>query len=142
MNMNREFRCPGGEAEGRKDASCLAMLNLRPEDFDELRRQGFVSREAREGRSYFKLRFRRHGRQVAIGLGKAPWLAERIGRELDELQANRRLEREQKRLIEVARSLLRCAKRELEPALRDVGYVFYGYEIRRLRGEKQSRNQR
>ena len=112
------------------------MLNLRSQDFDELRRQGFVSREVRQGHSYFKLRFRRHGRQVAIGLGQDRQLAESIGRELAHLQASRRLEREQARLIRATHGLLRRAKRELEPVFRDAGYGFYGYEIRRLRAKK------
>ena len=55
--------------------SCLALLALPPGDLDELRRQGFVSREMRGGRTRFRLRYRRRGRQVALDLGSQPWLA-------------------------------------------------------------------
>ena len=141
MEMNGEFSCQRGQTAGRGKVNYLALLNVRGEDLNELRLQGFVSREVRNGVGYFKLRFRRHGRQVVIGLGKDPQLAERIGHELAQLQANRQLEREQTHLIRAAHSLLRRTKRELEPLFRDAGYGFYGYEIRKLRGEKQSRHQ-
>ena len=131
-----------GEIVPCETEGLLALLKLQVGDRDELRRQGFVSREVRKEASYFKLRFRRHGRQVVIGLGHDPQLAERIGRELAELQANRRLEREQTRLICAARDLLRRAKRALEPALRDAGFGFHGYEIRRLPAAHARRNQR
>ncbi len=119
----------------------IAFLNLSPADLDALRRQGFVSQEARAGSSYYKLRFRRHGRQVVIGLGNDPELAEKIGRELAQLQADRRADRDDRRLIRAARRLLRRTKRELEPALRDAGFRYYGREIRKLRTKRHSRKQ-
>ena len=127
------------ETGQRETMHYLSILNLSPADFDALRLQGFVSREIRHGRICFRLRFRRHGRQVAIGLGAELWLAERIGEELAELQVNRRLALQQARLIQAARRLLRRSKRALEPALRNAGYRFHGYEIRRPRDPERLR---
>jgi len=124
---------PAGETAGCKCQGYLVLLQLRAEDLDELSRQGHVLREQRKGIGYFRLRFRRRGRQVAIGLGKDSWLAEGVARELVELQANRRMERKHKQLIRTARGVLRRTKRELEAALQNTGYRFYGYEIRRQR---------
>jgi len=140
MNTNGELVFQGGEAAGQGNPRGLAMLKLSPEDCHELRRQGFVAREVRAGRNYYKLRFRRQGRQVVIGLGKDPCFAESISRELAELQTNRKLAGEQRRLIVAAHRLLRRSKRELAPVFRDAGYGFHGYEIRRVRGEKQPRH--
>lgn len=123
-----------GEVANRENVSYLALA-LPREDLDELRRQGFVSREEREGGAYFRLRFRRRGRQVAIGLGTDPGLAQRVERELAQLQAERRDDRKQKHLIQATRNLLRRTKRDLESALHGAGYRFYGYEIRKLRVE-------
>jgi hypothetical protein len=126
-----------GEFTGQENVSYFALLNLRPEDLNELRRQGFVAKEVRAGKSYFRLQFRRHGRQVVIGLGKDPELAERVGRELAQLQAERLADRKQKRLIRAAHDLLRRSKHELESALHCAGYAFYGYEIRKPRARRE-----
>jgi hypothetical protein len=132
-------RDDSGEIMRCETVSYLAFLELQAEDREQLRHQGFVARETRNGADYFKLRFRRQGRQVAIGLGRDPQFAERIGRELAQIQANRRFEREQARMIRATRGLLRRAKLELEPVLRNAGYGFYGYEIRKLREAKRLR---
>ena len=117
--------------------SCLALLALPPGDLDELRRQGFVSREMRGGRTRFRLRYRRRGRQVALDLGSQPWLAQNVARELAELQADCRRQRRHKRLIGAARRLLRTSKRVLAPVLGAAGYEFHGHEIRRTRRAKE-----
>jgi hypothetical protein len=111
----------------------LAMLPLRPGDLGELRRQGFISREVRDGKVYYKLRFRRDGRQAVIGLGTDQKLAEGIGDELTRLQAKRQRDLDVKRLSREARGLLRRSKQDLEAALRDAGFRFHGYEIRKQR---------
>ncbi len=54
---------------------CLSALRLEASDYELLRRQGFVAIESRGQRCYFKLRFRRDGRQVVRYIG-------------DEIQAN------------------------------------------------------
>ena len=92
-----------------------------------------MAQEKRGGVDYFKLRFRRQGRQTAIGLGKRSWLVDGVVRELAELQAERRTEIKHKRLIATVRGLLRRAKCSMQAALQGTGYRFYGCEIRQRR---------
>ena len=69
MNTTNEH-C--GHAAGRVTDSrtCLADLPLCADDYNALRCQGFVSEEMRSGDvTYYKLRFRRNGKQVVIGNG-------------------------------------------------------------------------
>jgi hypothetical protein len=69
------------------DRDGLAGLRLSPGDRTALARQGFVSTEFREGRRpFYKLRWRRGGRQHTRYLGQEPARAERVRAALDRLQ--------------------------------------------------------
>ena len=73
----------------------LEDLELEPEERVALQRQGFVSVEKRaNGSSYFKLRFRCGGHQRVRGLGNNPAVAEQVRRQVQELQAKRRRDKE------------------------------------------------
>ena len=96
----------------------LEDLELEPEERVALQRQGFVSVEKRaNGSSYFKLRFRVGGDQRVRGLGNNLEVAEQVQRQLDELQAGRRRDKELARLTRAARQLLRSTKSRLAPLL-------------------------
>ena len=74
--------------------SALAGLQMTALELQALRRQGFVSREQRGKRSYFKLRFRLLGQQRAKYIGSDPAVARQVQRNLDVHQAERRSELE------------------------------------------------
>jgi hypothetical protein len=113
----------------------LIRLGLPQEEFAALARQGFVSAEPRrDGRTYYKLRYRRGGRQVVVGLGYDLHTAEQLRQELEGLQGPRRADRNLARLMRTARQRLCRSKTELASHLRSAGYHFHGYEIRRRRG--------
>jgi hypothetical protein len=93
-------RHPAGSPHG------LAALGLTAEDYRALAQQGFVSPERRAGGPYYKLRFRRDGRQVVTCLGKDHAAAQAVAKELRTLQAPARLGRHLRRLtIEARRTL-------------------------------------
>jgi len=133
--------CQPDEIAGPKKLVYLTLLDLSPGDLCALQRQGSVAREMRRsGDCYYKLRFRRGSRQIVIGLGKDLSLADAIRRDLAQLQAERQMEREQRRLVRAARGLLRCAKDRLESALQAAGYHYHGREIRRRRTGEGNRS--
>jgi hypothetical protein len=117
--------------------SPLARLELGAAELAALRRQGFVAREMRGKRTtVFKLRFRFGGRQRVRYLGTDPEQAERIQRELSELQSGRRADLALGRLHRAAAQMLRDSKQRLEPWMQQAGLRFHGGAIRRPR--KQS----
>jgi len=112
----------------------LGILPIGSADRDALKQQGFVAAEYRHDRGpYFKLRYRVNGRQRVVYLGTNAWLADEIRRELAQLQADRRGDRELARLADEAHDVLRKSKQRLEGELRRVGLKFHGYAIRRSR---------
>ena len=116
----------------KRELRGLADLALSPDQRRALSRQGFVAAEYRgtNGR-YFKLRFRYQGRQAVRYLGTNREVADRIQRELVELQAGTRLDRTLARLAREVQEALRRTKRRLEPYVEDIGYRFHGFELRR-----------
>ena len=65
----------------------INKLDLTAEEMAALRRQGFVCRERRRGRVFFKLRFRMPtGMQCVCYLGADPAVAEEVQTELLEMQ--------------------------------------------------------
>jgi hypothetical protein len=120
----------------------LAALALAPEDLESLRKQGSVCREYRRGRSIYKLRFRRGGRQVARYLGTDPFTAAAIAGELHAWQSERRQFLELRRLDAQARRLLRETKHRLEQDLLSLGYHFHGLEIRAIKPDRTTLKER
>lgn len=110
----------------------LAALRLDQLDMDALVCQGFVCREKRDERVYFKLRFRRAGRQIVRYIGDDRRAAA-IQKEMRELQADVRIMRQLKAIATAANQRLRQAKKELEPILNANGFTFHGLAIRRRR---------
>jgi hypothetical protein len=110
----------------------LAMLRLTDEDIAALGEQGFLAPERRQNQRFFKLRFRRGGRQVVRYVGGTE-AAALVAEELKILQAARRARRELERFGRVTRQRLREAKIELEPLILESGFKFHGRAIRRPR---------
>ena len=71
----------------------LSRLRLSNADYQALARQGFVARETRGTRTYFKLRFRRAGKQIVRYLGSQAQLSAQVEQELKQLQRERRSQR-------------------------------------------------
>ena len=114
------------------DYPALAAMRLTDADLHELAHQGFVCREERGNLAYFKLRFRRAHQQVVRYVGDAQHAAA-IQAELDRLQADRRLERELRRITSTAQRMLREGKHQLEPLLEQENLRFHGLALRRPR---------
>lgn len=135
--MPRVERPRDGVATGvARSAAGLAHLRLSPADLAALARQGFVTAERRGRRTYYKLRFRRGGRQQVRYLGSDPARAAAVERALDQLQQARRHELELPRLTAAARRTMRESKQTLAPLLEAEGLRFHGYAIRRPRRER------
>jgi hypothetical protein len=115
------------------DFPSLFALRLNSDDLFFLSRQGFVSQESRRNRTFFfKLRFRRNGRQVTRYIGNSEVAAD-VRRELDRLQFEARMCRRLIAYGKEARRTLRNSKRELEPLLKAHGLKFHGRAIRKSR---------
>jgi hypothetical protein len=123
-----------GEDFQIQDYPALAGLRLGDEDLRTLTQQGFVSREARRGHEYFKLRFRRAGKQCVKYVNVCQVSAVRV--ELDKLQAATRLKRKLAAATRDAQQVLHQTKRDLQPVLESHGFGFHGLAIRRHRGPK------
>jgi hypothetical protein len=123
---------PAPEAGWPARFPALAKLGLTDEDLNALAHQGFVAPERRQAGTFFKLRFRRDGRQVVRYVG-GPEKAACVATELKTLQVARYNRRELDKLGRVARQLLRDAKAKLEPPLLELGFKFHGRAIRRPR---------
>jgi hypothetical protein len=110
----------------------LAELGLGDADLAALAHQGFLALERRQERTYYKLRFRRDGRQIVRYVGGVEKMA-LVAEELSLLQTARRHQRELNELVAAARKQLRNGKAQLEPALLERGFKFHGLAIRRQR---------
>ncbi len=88
--------------------------------------------ERRGDRRYFKLRFRRNGKQVVRYVGNADRAAA-VESELSDLQYEATVMRELKARAKIARSMLREAKMLIEPTLEANGFTFHGLAIRQPR---------
>jgi hypothetical protein len=120
------------EADGLARFPGLAKLGLADEDLDELGHQGFLALERRQHLAYYKLRFRRAGRQVVRYVGGTKEAA-LVADELKTLQTARRLRRELDEIGRLGLQMLRNAKLELAPLLLEHGFKFHGRAIRRPR---------
>jgi hypothetical protein len=107
-------------------------LRLDADDLIELAHQGFVSPELHRGRTRYKLRFRRGGRQIVRVVGGLQ-AAALVEEELARLQSTRRRVRELMALDRIARRELRDSKSRLTPLIESYGFKFHGRAIRRLR---------
>lgn len=110
----------------------LASLRLNDTDLAELSHQGFISREKRGGRIYYKLRFRCHGKQVVRYIGHTQRAAAVEGELLD-LQSETIARRKLNAVVKVGNRMLRDSKTQLEPILASHGFAFHGLSIRRVR---------
>ncbi len=120
----------------RRTPCRLCDLRLLPDELKALSTQGFVIEERRGKRSYYKLRFRCHGRQRVRYLGSCAEVAEQIRLEVDELQRWHKRDREFARLSRRARVVMRDVKSMLEPLLGKEGCYFYGNEVRTMRSQQ------
>ncbi len=114
------------------DFPALASLRITDNDLEELSTQGFVCEERRGDRRYFKLRFRRNGKQVVRYVGNADRAAA-VESELSELQYEATVMRDLKARAKIARRMLREAKMLIEPTLEANGFAFHGLAIRQPR---------
>jgi hypothetical protein len=115
----------------------LARLRLGQKELEALRRGGFVAREHRRGRVYYRLRFRVGQRQVTRYVGTDQELAAQVQRALEHWQRPRRLDLELGRLAREANRKLRRAKQQLRPKLRTCGLYFHGLSVRRKRADRR-----
>lgn len=120
----------------------LSGLCLDPADRDALARQGVVVAEYRSCHHrrwgpYFKLRWRRNGRQQVRYLGRDPARAELVRAALAVLRRPRRLARQLAALLHQARAGLARAKVVLAEPLAERGYRLHGYRARRSQPLRQ-----
>ena len=106
-------------------------LNLDDEEFAAVRRQGFVSRETRKGRTtVFKLRFRVNGQQRVKFVTTNPVMAAALERELRQLQRSKDKDLTLRSLNREASQLLRQCKTRLAPLVEQAGLRFHGRALR------------
>jgi hypothetical protein len=89
-----------------------------------------VCHEKRGDRNYYKLRFRRNGRQVVRYIGNAERAAA-VVQELAVLQHKATVMRVLKANVKLANNMLKEAIVFTKPMLEANGYVFHGRAIRR-----------
>ena len=111
----------------------LAALRLTAGDLEALAVQGFVGEERRGNRTYYKLRFRRAGKQVVRYVGGADRAAI-VKEELAHAPGrNKGHATTQSQESKIANKMIREAKQTMEPVLKANGFVFHGLAIRRPR---------
>jgi hypothetical protein len=113
-------------------------LGLSHAEVDCLQHQGFVAVEYRDYRGarlgpYFKLRWRRDGKQRVTYLARDAEKAETVSIALAQLQKKKVLERQLARMFLEARRSLRKAKQEMAAAMASRGKYYHGYSSRRRR---------
>jgi len=116
-----------------------AVLQFVADHADLLRRQGSVQASWRPGAGgrrgpYFRLVFRRAGRQEALYLGADRALADEVRALLLTLRAGRRRAREFERQLALARAALRQQRHALDQELLGRGLYRKGSEVRGWRG--------
>ena len=126
---NNDYRIQNNQLA---DFPALAALRLIAGDLEELADQGFVCEERRGDRTYYKLRFRRGGKQVVRYIGGVD-RASIVKQELSILQMDSKIVRELKARAKIANKMIREAKQAMEPVLKADGFVFHGLAIRRPR---------
>src|SRR5262249_45844908 len=84
-------------------------------------------------RPFYKLRWRRGGRQHTRYLGHELARAEQVRAALERLQRPYRVARQLARLMGEARNRLREVKRLLEPRAQAQGFRYRGYRLQRVR---------
>jgi len=119
----------------------LASLGLASEDIAAIADQGFISPDRRGDRTYFKLRFRRNGRQRVRYIGGAA-RAIAVAAELKALQGDLQLRRRMAVLTRSVTSALRTAREKLQPLAESHGYYFHGHALRRRRNTTNKQFQR
>ena len=113
----------------------LASLALSREQLAALARQGSLYAEtSRQGKHYYKLRFRVGAKQHVRYVGSSPQFIALVQAEVAQLQARTRSASQLQRLIREANECLRRTKRQLQPLLPLAGRCFHGREIRRRPG--------
>lgn len=118
-------------SRGRAAQTVFMRLGLTSEELRALKRQGFVSQEARSKHTtVFKLRFRLNGRQNVRYLGTDPEQARLIKEELRQLQRARQIDAQLRTLTDEARRVLRAGPEQLESLVRQAGFMFHGRMIR------------
>jgi hypothetical protein len=128
-------------------ACFLGGLLFCRQDHAALARNGFVAveyrwRGGRRWGPYYKLRWRRAGRQRTRYLGANPARCEQVRRELALLQAPLRQARLAAQLLLEARGHLRSLRQELTAPMAARGKQFHGYAVRRRRqGSRTARAQ-
>ena len=125
------------------DSDLWTRLRLSEDDLSALANQGFITSEyrLRDGQKfgpYFKLRFRKDGRQHVRYLGRDARLAAQVDAALASLQAPVCLAREAASLMAEVRQQLRRAKEKMKPHLTDLGFHYHGYVARRPRNSRAS----
>jgi hypothetical protein len=118
-----------------EEAPLLSGFGLSVEEIAALRRQGFVSREQRRGRTIFKLRFRMppDGRQCVRYLGSDPDVAKAVRLELTQMQRVQNVDLELGKLRRRVPAGLRRRRKSAAPQLKPLGYHFHGFMIRQVR---------
>ncbi len=120
------------------DRGLFTELGLSGEDCQALARQGFLAADycwkgGRRLGPYYKLRWRRDGRQCVRYVGGDPDRVERISAALENLQRPLHLARCLAQLMKEARRRLRSAKHVLAPCVANRGLRYHGYTARRPR---------
>ena len=111
----------------------LASLGLSWQAWDALAKQGSLCAESSANEHVFKLRFRMDGRQHSRCVGKEEGFIQQIRRELTQLQADARRQKQLRRLVREAKQCIRKTKHQLAPLLSATGHAFHGMAIRRQR---------
>src|SRR3954453_24005738 len=106
----------------------LTNLGLACDELLLLKTQGSIHRERRQKKTYFKLRYRRHGSQVVRCIPMA--VLDRIQAELDQLQQETKAKREVSRLDRDVRRYLREMQSQLRPIVESNGLKFHGRAVR------------
>ncbi len=126
-----------GLSRARGTGPVLSELDLMPNELAAIKRQGVIRGETRRGRTFFKLRFRLHGKVHVRYLGRDPDVVSRARLELAELQAARRVDLALRRLGCEVGPLLRAAKKKLVPLLEEASFEFHGMAVRKRKRSTQ-----
>lgn len=130
--MPSGFRDYGSENSRATDYPALARLRLDDDDWQALARQGFVGHEQRGGRKYWKLRFRRGGRQQVRYVG-GDEQARQVTEELEQLQRPMRDLRHLNEVTRRANRALRETKQQTEAVVEQFGFRYHGLRLRKRR---------
>jgi hypothetical protein len=133
-NMTQSDERGQGKCSSELQFPALMQLGISADQLEALRNAGYLDRDRRRNQQvYWRLRFRQEGRQHTVYIGIDDAFADRVQRELQTLQAERRREHQLAHIVRHSKKQLRVLKTQLAALVAGIGFHYHGDQLRKRR---------